>query len=186
MDDLLELVLAAKQKQDIEKIISCNEKTEKYGLTLTQDEADQLMAGRKENLKANQRVEFGEGILPQLIYAFCDSDYIMQDSYKDTLMQLQDIFYLYKNESMDQLTDEELINFMRTQFDDICFGDLDYLQGTCLERFARGVREGYRCEMQQKERDEYGLRNDNRDYEKFTEEVRWEYEVYKQKLDDLN
>lgn len=186
MDNLLELILATRQKQEVAKVISCNEKSEKYGLALTEEEVYQLMVGRKDTLKDSRRVEFGEGILPQLIYAFCDSDYIMQDSYKDTLMQLQDIFYLYKNESMDELTDEELIDFMRTQFDDICFGDLDYLQGTCLERFARGVREGYRCEMQQKERDEYGLRNDNRDYEKFTEEVRWEYEVYKQKLDDLN
>ena len=33
----------------------------------------------------------------------------MQENYADTLMRLQDIFYLYKNESLDELTDDELL-----------------------------------------------------------------------------
>ena len=45
----------------------------------------------------------------------------MQENYADTLMRLQDIFYLYKNESLDELTDDErtiilkgcLINYYR-------------------------------------------------------------------------
>lgn len=186
MDNLLELIMAEQQKQEISKIVSCNEETLKYGLALTEEDVRQLMVSRKDTLKENRRVEFGDGILPQIIDAFCDSDYMMQDNYKETLMQLQDIFYLYKNESMDELTDEELLDFMRTQFDEVCFGDLDYLQGTSLERFARAVRNGWLYEMWQKPRDEYSCRDDNRDFEKFSEEVRWDYEIYEQKLDDLN
>lgn len=94
MDNLLELILVARQKQEVAKVISCNEKSEKYGLALTEEEVYQLMVGRKDTLKDSRRVEFGEGILPQLIYAFCDSDYIMQDNYKETLLELQDTFYL--------------------------------------------------------------------------------------------
>ena len=66
----------------------------------------------------------------------------MQENYADTLMRLQDIFYLYKNESLDELTDDELLEYMEEKFDGICAGDLDYLEGTVLDTFAREVRTG--------------------------------------------
>ena len=186
MDDMFEMMLAQQQKQEVGKIISCNEKTEKYGLALTEEDVHQLMVCRKDTLKENRRVEFGEGILPDIIYAFCDSDYIDQNNYADTLRELQEIFYLYKNESQDRLTDFELIDFMRKQFDEVCFGDPEYLRGTCLERFARAIREGYKTLAQQMERDEYTLRESQNEYSRFDEEARWEYEIYCKKLDDIN
>lgn len=66
----------------------------------------------------------------------------MQENYADTLMRLQDIFYLYKNESLDELTDDELLEYMKEKFDGICAGDLDYLEGTVLDTFEREVRTG--------------------------------------------
>ena len=44
---------------------------------------------------------------------------------------------------LDEITDEELLHFMREQFDTVCYGDLDYLEETCLEVFAQAVRAGY-------------------------------------------
>ena len=75
---------------------------------------------------------------------------------------------------------------MRRQFDDICFGDLEYLRDTCLERFARAVRSGYQCNMQHRLRDEYALKDTENEYETFDEETRWEFEVYKIKLEDMD
>lgn len=60
-----------------------------------------------------------------------------------TIICLQDIFYLYKNETRDELTDEELLHFMKEQFETICFWDLDDLEGTCLDIFSQAVRVGY-------------------------------------------
>ena len=37
------------------------------------------------------------------------------------------------------MTDQELLNFMREQFDNVCFGDTGYLEETCLDRLAAGV-----------------------------------------------
>ena len=56
---------------------------------------------------------------------------------------MQEIFYLYKNEMHDEITDEELLSFMKEQFEEVCFGDLQYLEGTCLDIFAQAVRAGY-------------------------------------------
>ena len=41
---------------------------------------------------------------------------------------------------MDELTDDELIEYMRKSFDETCQGSLDYLEETCLEEFARNIR----------------------------------------------
>lgn len=124
------------------KVKEANDYTKKFGLTLTDEDAALLLSERKEVLKNEQRVEFGEGILPKLIFAFCDSSYIYQDNYTDTLGRLQEIFYLYKNESLDEITDDELIDFMKNEFDGSCQGSLDYLEETCLEKIARRARFG--------------------------------------------
>ena len=44
---------------------------------------------------------------------------------------------MYKNEMQDEISDEELLHFMKEQFETVCFGDLDYLTGTCLPFFLR-------------------------------------------------
>ena len=54
---------------------------------------------------------------------------------------------------MDELSDDELLEFMKSQYEEICFGDLDYLKGTCLERFAREVRSGHGSDIFQKRED---------------------------------
>jgi hypothetical protein len=185
MDDIYELMLIAHQQQELERVLECNKKTERFGLVLSQEEAANLMVSRKDSLNENQRVEFGEGILPKLIDFFCDSQFINQDNYTDVLSELQEIFYLAKNETRDELTDQELLGFMRKQYEEICFGDLEYLKNTCLERYSRAVRSGNMSQMQSRLRDEYSLRDTENEYSKLEEEIRWDYDLYKMKLDDM-
>ena len=99
-----------------------------------------LVEKRLESLKEQRRVEFGEGILSKLIFTFCDSPYLDQGNYADIIAQLQEIFYLYKNESMDELSDDELLSLMKEAFDGECQGSLDFLQETVLEKYARKIR----------------------------------------------
>jgi hypothetical protein len=83
------------------------------------------------------------------------------------------------------MTDNELLGFMRKQFEEVCFGDVEYLRNTCLERYARAVRAEQKSQMQSRLRDEYSLRDTENEYSKLSEETRWDYEVYKMKLEDL-
>ncbi len=128
------------QKNQLAKVMETNQFTEKFGLSLSEEEAGILVSDRKDSLQEQRRVEFGEGILPKLIFAFCDSPYIYQDNYVETIGKLQDIFYLYKNESLDEVTDDELIAFMKDQFEGECQGSLEHLEDTSLEQFARDIR----------------------------------------------
>ncbi len=117
-----------------------NSYTQRFGLTLSDTDIQMLLSRRTESLAEQRRIEFGNGILDKIIFVFCDSEFIYQGNYAETLAELQDIFYLYKNESLDELTDDELLETMREAFDGECRGSLDYLAETCLEQFARGIR----------------------------------------------
>lgn len=127
-------------QNQLQKILEINQQTEKFNLTLSSEDALTLMEKRREILKEQQRIEFKESILPKLIFTFCDSPYIYQENYTDTIARLQEIFYLYKNEAMDELSDDELLEYMKQAFDGICKGSLEYLEETALDSFARTIR----------------------------------------------
>lgn len=164
------------QKNQVKEVLKTNEYSRKCGLVLTEQDALVLSTERKQALKEQRRVEFGAGIISKLIYAFADSPYISQENYVQTLTRLQDLFYLFKNEMQDEITDDELIHFMKEQFDTICFGDLEYLGGTCLENFAKAVRAGY---------NDYHYTEGYGAYEQFDEVPRWDCSLFAQALKDL-
>ena len=128
-----------KKKQLAMEIKKCNEITMKYGVTLSDTQIENLINKRFESLKNTGRIEFGDGILKELIEAFCDSPYIIQENYEETLEELQDIFYFFKGEAMDQIADDELIEFMKEYFNGECQGSIEYLSGTNLEELCRNT-----------------------------------------------
>ena len=65
------LDIMSKQTQ-IRQVLDTNGYTEKYGLVLCAEEAELLAEERVNVLKSERRIEFGQGILPKIIYAFCD------------------------------------------------------------------------------------------------------------------
>lgn len=124
------------------ELSACNSFTEKYGLMLSEKQIANLVEKRFESLKANGRIEFGEGILKKLVYAFCDSPYIDQQNWEETLAELQNAFYYYKSEADDRLSDDELIEFMRKTYNGKAQGSLEYLTETSLEELCRNARHG--------------------------------------------
>lgn len=175
-DNIFELLQLQKRQNEIVTLIQSNDKTQKYGLSLSKEDAAELIECRDESLKKYQRVELGTSILDKLVYTFCDSSYINQDNYLEMLERLQEIFYEFKNESEDNLTDDELLSFMKEQFEDVCSGDVDYLEGTCLEIFTKAIRAGYEG---YKKTGGYG------EYGQFDEVPRWDKDMYLEVLKEL-
>ncbi|MDE7031543.1 MAG: hypothetical protein K2P63_16490 [Lachnospiraceae bacterium] len=168
--------LALLERTQIQKVMESNQYTQQYGLTLSEQDAQVLAQERKSTLKEQRRVEFGESILPGIIYEFCDSAFISQSNYVESLIRLQEIFFQYKNEMLDEISDEELLNFMKEQFETVCFGDFDYLEGTCLDIFSQAVRAGY---------DGYQRTAGKGEYAQFDEVPRWDRELYLETLREL-
>ena len=124
----------------------CNTLSERYGLSLSENQIQALVQARFESLRYAGRMELGGGVLPKLVYAFCDSPYITRDDYADTLMVLQELFYTFKNESEDSLSDDELMEALKRIFDNRAQGSLEYLENLTvsdLYRALRGQSDGY-------------------------------------------
>ena len=163
-------------QNQLAKVIETNQVTEKFGLVLSEEDAKLLVNEKSESLKEQKRIEYGESILPKIIYEFCDSDYISQRNYVETIGRLQDIFFLYKNEMMDEISDDELLHFMKEQSETVCYGDLEYLESTCLDVFAQAIRAGYQG---------YHVTEGKSEYGKFDLASRWDHEVYLEVLKEL-
>lgn len=128
--------------QIITDIQQINEETLQYGLKLSEKDIRAVIAHRTEALKGTGRVEFGTGIISKVISAFCDSPYILQENYVEIINDLVETFYFYKNETLEEISDDELINFMKECYDNKCQGDLDLLRDKYLEKVAHNVKFG--------------------------------------------
>lgn len=126
-----------------EELRCCEDLNRLHGLVLTEADITELVEFRGQALRSTGRVEFGGGILPKLVRAFCSSPFVDRDNYAATLADLQDAFYYFKNESDDRLSDDELIEFMATVFNGQAQGSTDYLTTISLEDLCRCVREGW-------------------------------------------
>ncbi|MDR3686915.1 MAG: DUF6323 family protein [Coriobacteriia bacterium] len=134
-DAQLQLQAAA---QELE---SCNNVTQRYGITLSQQDIQALVVGRLDALQETERVEFGGGVAKDLVLAFSSSVYVSQTGFVQTVLELQDLFYLFKNESEEQIPDDDLIRTMRSLYDDVAQGDMERLSEALLDGLARHVRE---------------------------------------------
>ena len=64
----------------------------------------------------------------------------------------------------------------KEQFENLCFGDLDYLENTCLYNFAQAIQAGYQG---------YQTSDEPGEYAKFDEVQRWDYDLYMTALQDI-
>jgi len=125
------------------ELLACNALSRCYGLSLGEADVRELEVCREQALLDAGRVEFGGGVLPKLVRAFCDSPFLEQQTYVQTLAELQEAFYFFKSESMERFSDDELIGFMVQIFNGRAQGSAEYLTGTSLEELCRWAREGW-------------------------------------------
>lgn len=175
-DNIFGALQVKKKQEELVALSSMNHKTERLGLALKEEEMHALIECKDQSLKKYKRVEFGESILQSLIYTFCDSQYISQQNYLESLEKLQDIFYGFKNAAMDRMTDDEVLIFMKEQFEGVCAGDFEYLEGTCMAIFTDAVRGGY---------DGFKSTGGKGEFSKFDEVKRWDKDLYMQVVKEL-
>ncbi|WP_294404742.1 DUF6323 family protein [uncultured Clostridium sp.] len=130
------------EKQVFEEILKTNEFSKDYYLKLDEKDIKEIINTRNTALKTSGRIEFNGQIITKIIEKFCDSPYISKYNYSDTINELVEIFYNYKNETLDLIGDDELIEIMKEYFDGYCQGSLELLEGRVLYRIADNIRNG--------------------------------------------
>lgn len=157
-----------------DELTACNEATVAYGLSLTEEQMVGLTERRHEALRATGRVEFGRGALRDIVAAFRDSPYLLQETYEETLADVQDAFYRYKEEAEAHggISDDELVSALRTAFDERAQGAVDALEGVKLAELraqAAGEQAGEYDEKTQREAAEE--ESDDEDDERLCDEL---------------
>ncbi|MBP8866060.1 MAG: hypothetical protein KBG63_06285, partial [Acetobacterium sp.] len=130
------------EKQAVSDVLLCNKITADYSLVLSEEQALELVETRSYSLKNVGRIEFGGGIIEKVILTFANSPYITQYRYAEIVNELVEIFYYFKNETLDLMSDDALIGYMKKYFDGVCQGSLNQLKDRELERMAKNVRLG--------------------------------------------
>lgn len=127
------------------EILKTNEETKKYGLALSSEEAAEIAEVRNQLLQSYGRVELDMEATKKLIHCFSASPFINQEDYASAIKELQEVFYYLKNETNDEIGDDNLIGIIKELLDNSCEGSLELLQGREMGEFIREYR--LRCQM---------------------------------------
>ena len=144
-ESFAELALQAQNTALSQELARCNELSETYGLRLNDEQVRSLLLAREQSLRDTGRMEPGAGVLPRIIYAFCDSPYLDRHTYAQTLASLQDLFYALKSEVENAMTDGELIEALACVYNGRAQGSLEYLENLTVGELYRALthRSGY-------------------------------------------
>lgn len=126
----------------LKNLSELNELTLKYGLKLTDKEINNLIDHKNNILKEIGRVEILDNTLENLIYEFCDSNYIDSENYYQTLYDLTNIFYTYQNEFCYKLTDEQIIKYLKMNFENNCASSIELLESVYFEDLKNKLSNG--------------------------------------------
>lgn len=122
------------------QILALRDRAISYGLVISQKDASAIAAVGVEQLHEQERVEFAQSAVVKIISKFMESGYISQQDFVETISELIGIFYEVKEESLDVLTDDEVISAMFDCFENVSNGDVELLRTSDLENLIRRVR----------------------------------------------
>lgn len=127
MFDIRKIANELVMEEKVTDILKCNDVSSRYGIILNESDAKELIAIRQETIKDVGLIEFRSSIVEEVILAFCDSQFITKYDYLEVLSQLVEIFYYYRMEVNELMSDEDIIKYMKLAFEGPCQGSLDYL-----------------------------------------------------------
>ncbi|MDD4772463.1 MAG: DUF6323 family protein [Eubacteriales bacterium] len=119
---------SSKNEELASEVMVLNDISVEYGLTLTKYQAAELVDTRNNALRESNRLETELGAVKKIIERFCSSSYLSKDNYGETLNELLELFYHYKTELRDRISDIELIDIMYDLFESKFHGSIDLME----------------------------------------------------------
>ena len=128
---MYDLINIKNNENTLIKLQTLNAITSKKNLSLTTKEITELIDYKNLTLTEIGRIEV-TNILSNLIIEFYDSPYIDQENYLNTLEELTKIFYVYQSTFNFKLTDEEVIKYLKENYDKYA-GSFEILETTAFD-----------------------------------------------------
>jgi len=128
-----------------QELLELNENSSEYGLTLNKEDIKEIINSRNNTLKSYGRIELDINVTKSIIENLYKSQYTDRDDYVELINDLQEVFYYLKNETLDQISDIEIIEIIDEIYNN-CSGRIDIVQEKC-EEFAKSYRYRLGCEI---------------------------------------
>ncbi len=109
-------------------------------LALKQEDIKEIIKSRNNTLKSYGRIELDINVTKRIIKNLYTSQYTDKDDYVESINDLQEIFYYLKNETLDQISDIEIIEII-DEFYNKFSGRIEIVQEKS-EEFAKQYRWG--------------------------------------------
>lgn len=126
--------------ENVSSLLSLNDTTSNYGITITADGAAAIIQNRDKALFNTGRIEFGTSVTEKIVNVFCSSPYVNNDNFAETVSDLTEIFFYYKSEMLEKLSDDELISLMKDEFDGRCEGSTELLASKALYNYSQRLK----------------------------------------------
>lgn len=120
------------------QILEINDKSVDYGLVLSPKDVEEVIKSRKDSLKTYGRIDLNMDITEKIMEILYTSQYTDKDDYLELINDLQDIFYYLKNETLDEISDNEILEKI-SEFYEKTSGRIDNVQNLA-EKFANDYR----------------------------------------------
>ena len=115
-------------------ILSVNEKTAHYGLTLTETEALELANIFQTCLVENRIIEVGYGGVTKIAAAFAASAFAYPENYASIVNDMTEAFYYIKREVSPEVNDDAVIAAMVDYFDHVSYGSIELFLGRDMDK----------------------------------------------------
>ena len=131
------LVKINSDRQFIQNLVDLNAKANNYGLVISEAVAIEIAMYRSQALTEHERFETNSNAISRLTSAFLETRYINQEDFAHTIGEIINLFYLIKNETENNISDDDLISELLKVFTETCFGSLEIMQSKGLEKILR-------------------------------------------------
>ena len=135
-------------------LLGTNAETVENGLILAPAQALELAQTHRRALDLCGRIEIGTDTVRKIIGAFRSSNYLWQEDYADVLNEAVEAFYELKNESEDNISDDDLIALLADAFERYKGALSPFLQSRELDHLLRALRYGEEDEVEEPDEDE--------------------------------
>lgn len=121
------MLVGAQNRYVAGELMELSKTTEEYGIVLSEKDCAEIAEFRTAALAENERIEIGIGAVKRIIEEFCESGYVSQSNFKETVEGLLECFYTIKSETDDKVSDDEVMEFLKYLFETEAGGDVSKL-----------------------------------------------------------
>ncbi len=145
------MLVSAQNQYIANELTALNSFTREHGIVLSKEDCKGIAQFRSEALAENERIEVGVGAVKRIIEEFCDSGYVNQQNFRAVTEGLLECFYTIKTETNDDVSDDEVMEFLKYLFEEEAGGDINKLYDS--ELFDKFIAGRYRKETTEDEHD---------------------------------